>query len=43
MKKLEGLTNKEIAEEVDRHREDHRCRKLQIIRKKWSAPVSESD
>jgi RNA polymerase sigma factor (sigma-70 family) len=42
LKKLEGLTNREIAEELD-YTERTIERKLNAIRKKWSAPVSESD
>jgi RNA polymerase sigma factor (sigma-70 family) len=42
LKKLEGLTNKEIAEELN-YTERTIERKLDAIRKKWSAPVSGSD
>jgi RNA polymerase sigma factor (sigma-70 family) len=42
LKKLEGLTNKEIAEELD-YTERTIERKLDIIRQKWSTPASESD
>jgi RNA polymerase sigma factor (sigma-70 family) len=42
LKKLEGLTNKEIAEELD-YTERTIERKLEAIRKKWSVPVSGSD
>ena len=42
LKKLEGLTNREIAEELD-YTERTIERKLEIIRKKWGAPGPESD
>ena len=42
LKKLEGLTNKEIAEELD-YTERTIERKLDAIRKKWSALGPESD
>jgi RNA polymerase sigma factor (sigma-70 family) len=42
LKKLEGFTNREIAEELD-YTERSIERKLQIIRKKWSVPGPESD
>ena len=42
LKKLEGLTNKEIAEELD-YTERTIERKLDKIRRKWSAPGPESD
>jgi RNA polymerase sigma factor (sigma-70 family) len=42
LKKLEGLTNQEIATELD-YTVRTIERKLQIIRKKWSVPGPESD
>lgn len=42
LKKLEGLTNREIAGELD-YTERSIERKLEIIRKRWASLAPESD
>jgi DNA-directed RNA polymerase specialized sigma24 family protein len=42
LKKLEGLTNKEIAEQLD-YTERTIERKLEVIRRKWSTPGAVSE